>query len=201
MAKILERPRLGFLQRTYLYEIVRGLRLTLGHMLRLKKTTMQYPEERWTLPKGYRGAPTLLTGLDGREKCVACQMCEFACPALAIKIKAGETADGKERFPAYFHVDFGRCIFCGYCQEACPEEAIWLKDKFELADYRRDSLVFTKETLLAMGRQEPFLPGKELPLHQIAATRPGVPKDELRATIGETSRRALGADPRPEADS
>ena len=194
MAKIVIRPKLGLKEKLFIPEIIRGLMLTMRHLFK-KKLTMQYPEQRWALPSGYRGAPVLLTGLDGREKCVACQMCEFACPALAIKITAKETPDGKERFPDYFHVDFGRCIFCGYCQEACPEEAIWLKDQFELADYRRDTLIFDKDTLLAMGRKGPYLPGKELPLVQIAPKVAGVPKDELRATIGLTSRKtAPGAD-------
>ncbi len=51
---------------------------------------MQYPEEKWTLPDGYRGAPTLVRDEEGREKCVSCQLCEFICPPRAIRIKPGE---------------------------------------------------------------------------------------------------------------
>jgi NADH-quinone oxidoreductase subunit I len=192
MAMIVQRPKLGWKEKIFFPEILRGLALTFRHMFRRSKT-MQYPEQRWTLPGGYRGAPVLLTGLDGREKCVACQMCEFACPALAIKITAGEVGASKERAPKAFSIDFGRCIFCGYCQEACPEEAIWLKNEFELADYRRDTLIFDKETLLAMGRRGPFLQGKELPLTQIAplTTQAGVAKDVLREEIRHTDPGAV----------
>ena len=43
---------------------------------------MQYPEEKWDahLPEYYRGAPALVTDEHGRERCVACQLCEFICP-------------------------------------------------------------------------------------------------------------------------
>ena len=41
-----------------------------------------------------------------------------------------------------------RCIFCGYCQDACPTGAIVLEKNFELADYKRESFIFTKDMLL-----------------------------------------------------
>jgi NADH-quinone oxidoreductase subunit I len=41
-----------------------------------------------------------------------------------------------------------RCIFCGYCQEACPTGAIVLRNDFELANYRREDFIYTKEMLL-----------------------------------------------------
>ena len=51
-----------------------------------KKVTMQYPEEKWTVPEGYRGAPYLVKDPEGRTKCVSCQLCEFICPPKAIRI-------------------------------------------------------------------------------------------------------------------
>ncbi len=41
-----------------------------------------------------------------------------------------------------------RCIFCGYCQDACPTGAIVLRKDFELSDYTREDLLYTKEMLL-----------------------------------------------------
>ena len=117
-------------------------------------------------PKAYRGAPILLTGLDGEEKCTSCKLCEFICPPRAIRIVAEETSLEKEKRPKEFDIDMGLCIFCGYCQEVCPEEAIWLKDEYEMAGYDRTALIFGKEQLLARGRKPPYLPGREKPLEE-----------------------------------
>jgi len=161
----LERPKLTWWERTYFPAILQGLAITFRHIPRFKKrVTLEYPEVRWELPKKYRGAPVLLTGLDGHEKCTSCKLCQFICPPRAINIVAGETDLAKEKFPKEFTIDMGLCIFCGYCQEVCPVEAIWLKDEYELADYDRTRLIYTKEELLARGRKPPYLPGKEKPL-------------------------------------
>lgn len=163
--KVMRRPELSFWERLYFPAILKGMALTLSHIFR-KRVTLQYPEERWTLPPRYRGAPVLLTGLDGHEKCTSCKLCQFICPPKAITIVAGETELDKEKYPKEFSIDMGLCIFCGYCEEVCPVEAIWLKDQYELADYDRTDLIFTKETLLKMGRRPPYLPGKEKPLEE-----------------------------------
>jgi NADH-quinone oxidoreductase subunit I len=119
----------------YLPGILVGLKITAGHfinhLLGRDKTTMQYPEEKWPMPAGYRGAPTLVRDEDGREKCVSCQLCEFVCPPRAIRIKPGEipldSPHAKvEKAPQAFDIDMIRCIYCGLCEEVCPEEAIFL---------------------------------------------------------------------------
>ena len=42
-----------------------------------------------------------------------------------------------------------RCIFCGYCEVACPFDAITMGHDYEMSDYNRSDLIFTKEMLLA----------------------------------------------------
>ena len=82
---IVKRTRLNFGERLYLPAIVQGFLVTLRHFFK-KKVTMQYPEEKWTVPEGYRGAPYLVKDPENRTKCVSCQLCEFICPPKAIRI-------------------------------------------------------------------------------------------------------------------
>jgi len=54
-----------------------------------------------------------------------------------------------ERFAAVYEINLSRCIFCGYCEMACPFDAITMGHDYEMADYNRGDLIFTKEMLLA----------------------------------------------------
>jgi NADH-quinone oxidoreductase subunit I len=146
-----QRSKLTLAERLYLPEILRGLKLTLSHLFR-PKVTMEYPEERWELPPNFRGAPALVKDQDGREKCVACYLCQEICPPQAITIVAGELPGSNvEKYPVAFDIDMLRCIYCGFCEDVCPEEAIFLTKEFELAGYSREEMIFNKEKLLALG--------------------------------------------------
>ena len=152
MAKVVQRKKLSWLERLYIPALWNGFKVTLGHFFSWKKsvvygeankdnkfkTTLNYPEELWTVPKGFRGAPYLVSDQEGATKCVSCQLCEFVCPPKAIRIippgEDGEKAhrEGAEKMPKEFEIDMLRCIFCGYCEEVCPEEAIYLaKDYYD----------------------------------------------------------------------
>jgi NADH-quinone oxidoreductase subunit I len=141
--------RMTLWQRLYLPEIIRGLAITAKFLFR-KKSTLQYPEEKHTLPAGYRGVPRLIRSKDGNERCVACKLCEVVCPPVAIYIEAEEFPDQnyRERRPKTFQIDFGRCINCGFCEEACPVEAIEMSQAVEIVGYTRESLVYQKDQLL-----------------------------------------------------
>src|SRR5947207_3386079 len=82
---IVKREKLSLWERLYLPAIIGGFKVTLRHFFR-KKVTMQYPEEKWVVPPGYRGAPYLVRDQEGNTKCVSCQLCEFVCPPKAIRI-------------------------------------------------------------------------------------------------------------------
>jgi NADH-quinone oxidoreductase subunit I len=157
-----KRQALTFWERLYLPAVLGGLQVTLRHFFK-KKVTLQYPEERWKVPPGYRGAPYLVRDQDGRTKCVSCQLCEFVCPPKAIRITppgpAPDPAAGNvEKRPQEFEIDMLRCIFCGYCQEVCPEEAIFLMQDYALTGTRREDLIYNLEKLLALGgiHQDPI---------------------------------------------
>lgn len=78
-----------------------------------------------------------------------------AClPSKAIFVEGAENPPDApvsigERYAKTYIVNMIRCIFCGFCVEACPTEALQLKKVFELADYTRESMIYSKETLLA----------------------------------------------------
>ncbi len=159
MAIVVDR-KLGWFDRLYLPGIARGMRITLKHLLR-RKFTMQYPEQRWTFPEGFRGVPALVKDQEGRSKCVACFLCQFVCPPKAITITAGELPGGDkiEKYPRQFEINMLRCIYCGMCEEVCPEQAIFLTKNYEVAGSRRTDLIFDKEKLLEIGgvRTDPIM--------------------------------------------
>jgi NADH-quinone oxidoreductase subunit I len=152
------REKLGWFERTYLPAIVKGLATTsrvffrnLWGFLSGRSTAfvVQYPEERVDFPDSFRGMPVLVALDDGLPRCVACGLCEFACPTDCITIVPGELPErGIERYPEAFDIDMSRCMFCGLCEEACPEEAIVMSREVEIATYDRPSMLFHKEDLL-----------------------------------------------------
>ena len=99
--------------------------------------------------ENYRGVHRLNRDKDGRVACVACFMCETACPAHCIHIDAGESPwDDREKYPVKFELDELRCIYCGMCSEACPVDAIELTAEYDIVGLSRDEMVFDKEKLL-----------------------------------------------------
>jgi NADH-quinone oxidoreductase subunit I len=150
-----DRKPLTFAERTYLPQILGGLKITFKRMLQ-PNVTMEYPEERPSIPKNYRGVPTLVKDPHGREKCVSCQLCEFVCPPKAIRITPGEIPEDAptahvEKAPKAFDIDMLRCIYCGLCQEVCPEEAIFLQNQYSLSGYTREEMVNHKDKLYELG--------------------------------------------------
>ncbi len=162
VVRVRRRERLGWAERLYLPMIFVGLGVTArvffrnlaGYIVGKKKTfVVQYPEERVDYADAFRGHPVLVALEDGKPKCVACGLCEFACPTDCITIIPGETGAAIERVPEIFDIDMSRCMFCGLCEEACPEEAIVMSRDVELAGYERDSLLFRMKDLLRSEEQ------------------------------------------------
>jgi NADH-quinone oxidoreductase subunit I len=132
---------------------LKGLRTTFARLLE-KPVTIEYPEEKTPVYPRFRGRHKLHRFEDsGLEKCVGCSLCAAACPAECIRVVAAEnTPDHQvsagERYAAVYEINMTRCIFCGYCEVACPFDAITMQHDYELADYERSDLIFTKEMLL-----------------------------------------------------
>jgi NADH-quinone oxidoreductase subunit I len=135
-------------------ETLRGLRTTFKKF-RETPQTIQYPEQKVPVYPRFRGRHKLHRFEDtGLEKCVGCSLCAAACPADCIRVVAAEnTPDNRvsagERYAAVYEINLARCIFCGYCEVACPFDAITMGHDYEMSDYDRYDLIFTKEMLLA----------------------------------------------------
>jgi len=165
--KVNNKP-LNLLERIYLWEIGRGLLVTMRHffvnLFNPKGTvTVQYPEQMIPLAGNarLRTRHRLKVRADGSPKCVACFMCQTACPAYCIRIEAAEYPDnGVEKYPAVFDIDLSRCVMCGMCVEACPEDAIAM-DTAEIPGgvETRQALLLTKESLLRNLPGEPSVTG------------------------------------------
>ena len=132
-----------------LWELFKGLRLT-GSRLVARKVTVQYPEEKTPQSPRFRGLHALRLYPNGEERCIACQLCEAVCPAVAITIESEQREDGTRRTTRY-DIDLTKCIFCGFCEESCPVDAIVETRHFEYHGEKRGDLLMTKEQLLAVG--------------------------------------------------
>ena len=154
-----KRKPLTLMERTYLPQIVAGMRTTIKYLFGPAET-LEYPEQRPAIPPGYRGVPALVKDPHGREKCVSCQLCEFVCPPKAIRITPGSVAAGAgvdqvEKAPQAFDIDMLRCIYCGLCEEVCPEEAIFLQNQYSMSGYSRSEMVNHKDRLYELGGTMP----------------------------------------------
>ncbi len=140
---------LRFLQRFYLIEVLKGLGVTLRHFLgnlfaRKYTVTVEWPEVKREYSERLRGRHILLSREDGSPRCVACYMCETACPAECIYIEAEEDPASSvewEKRPRVFTIDLLRCVYCGFCVDACPKEAIIMSRTHEMAFVTRGEAI------------------------------------------------------------
>ena len=85
--------------------------------------TINYPFEKGPISPIFRGEHALRRYPSGEERCIACKLCEAACPAHAIVIEVDPRPDYSRRTIRY-DIDMTKCIYCGHCEAACPVGAI-----------------------------------------------------------------------------
>lgn len=143
----------GFLAKTmmklYVPSVLAGMKKTMEYMIR-PKATLQYPEIKRVTRKGYRGEHRLKQDEQGRMKCVACYMCQTACPAECIEITAGPSPwPDRDKAPVQFRIDLMKCIYCGMCEEACPCDAIELTETYTQVATSREEKIYDINRLLS----------------------------------------------------
>lgn len=138
-----------FFKSFFLFELLKGLRLT-GKYLFARKITVQFPEEETPRSARFRGIHALRRYPNGEERCIACKLCEAVCPALAITIESTEREDGSRRTTRY-EIDLFKCIYCGFCEESCPVDSIVETDFSNYAFLERGENILDKQKLLAIG--------------------------------------------------
>jgi len=132
-----------------LIDIVKSLALTLRTFFS-PKITISYPEQSIPRSARFRGIHALRRYDTGEERCIACQLCEAACPAMAIQVEPYEKEDGSRGAQTY-EIDLFKCVFCGLCEESCPVEAIVETKEMHYVFYKQGDQILDKTILLALG--------------------------------------------------
>ena len=136
---VVDPPPLSAAESFFLPEVFKGLGTTLKHMVgsvgRGKRNrALCYPEQhREDLPleegglfkDRYRGVHRLNRDEEGRVKCVACFMCQSACPANCITVD--EAGSHQATFP-HILARQSPCVVCTdlSCMKVCPTDALSL---------------------------------------------------------------------------
>ena len=138
-----------FIKSFFLKDIIVGMAITLRYFFK-KPVTINYPFEKTPSSSRLRAEHALRRYENGEERCIACKLCEAACPAQAITIDSEMRDDGSRKTTRY-DIDMTKCIYCGYCQEACPVDAIVMGPNFEFSTRTHEELLYDKDKLLKNG--------------------------------------------------
>lgn len=173
-----------------------GMQITSKHLGR-HAITIQYPEEKWTMPERSRGIVVLLSDKEtGELNCTGCMLCAKACPTGAIIIDAPRDENKKRQLKGFI-VDHGLCCFCGLCEEACNFCAIKMTPKYEFSSIAKEDLVWDMSKLQEMGRDAAYVDTRKKKVAPVAkpaapaAAATAAPNPEPTATATDDKESAV----------
>jgi NADH-quinone oxidoreductase subunit I len=136
-----------------------GLRITLGQFFK-RSVTLQYPHEALKMTPRYRGHIELVGDPEtGQPLCIACKVCEKACPSDCILVEGVKPAGAKRKMVTQFTLNFTTCSLCGSCIEACKTDAIQFSREYNLAGTcKADFLMDLVKRLAAQPNPVPLTP-------------------------------------------
>ncbi len=167
--KLRRDDKLNLVENALFIDFAKGLMTTMKNLLR-KPITTEYPKEKLTPPKRFRGEhghfvydgtePPSLKAIQqymsfekGKSRCVACYMCQTACPMPTLfRIEAIQMPDGTKKVTR-FDMNLLNCLFCGLCVDPCPVGCLTMGDIYEMAGYRRKDAVLKMEDLEKNGER------------------------------------------------
>lgn len=130
------------------WTVLLGMKITIIQLFR-PGITLQYPDEKWEVPDGYRGRLHNII-----EDCIGCRACERDCPVDCIKIKIEKPARGEDLGHTsggtpiklktiIFDIDMSLCMYCGLCTEACPTDCLIMTKEYEYSTTNREDLIYS----------------------------------------------------------
>lgn len=115
-----------------------GMRLTIDQFFR-KDVTVQYPHQSLEMPPRFRGHIELVLDEEtGKAACIACKLCEKACPSDCIAVEGVKPEGRGKKVVTEYKLDFTRCSLCAACVEACKSEAIRFSKEYNLAGRNKE---------------------------------------------------------------
>ncbi len=181
------------LKKIFFVDLLKGLKVTMGYNAS-PVIAEKYPdEEKWVPYRRFRGIHRLHRNEEGKELCVACELCSKICPTDCITVIPMEDDTGRgtaDRVSRVWKVDLVRCLFCGYCEDACPTTAIRLGREYEIATFDLESAVLHKEDLLEPQPVPESFPGGVVARARFLKEREKK-KISVEADLGKFKKRTL----------
>ena len=104
--------------------------------------TEQYPWTAPTMTPRFRGHIELVGNEEGKSLCIACGMCQRACPSGCITVAGKKPEGSKKKVVSKYILDFTTCSLCGSCVESCKFSAIRFSMDYNLASTRKEDYIF-----------------------------------------------------------